>query len=47
MRRVVVCWAVLLLLPGCAGLKWSLGYNPLTRQWTVSGELPSPGSYKK
>jgi hypothetical protein len=36
-----------LLLSGCAGLKWSLGYNPNTRQWVVSGEMPTTKSLAK
>ncbi len=43
----LLCIIAALALTGCAGLKWSLGYNPLTKQWTVSGELPQPGGYKK
>lgn len=46
MRLVIMALAALALC-GCAGLKWSLGYNPNTQQWTVSGELPPPKSLKK
>jgi hypothetical protein len=45
MRLLLV--ALALALTGCAGLKWSLGYNPSTKQWQIAGELPTPGSYKK
>jgi hypothetical protein len=45
--RLIFTAALAFLLTGCAGLKWAVGYNPQTQQWTVSGELPPPGSNKK
>ena len=46
MRLALMALAAL-AVTGCAGTKWSLGYNPQTQQWTVSGELPPPKSLKK
>jgi len=45
--RLILLALVAFCLTGCAGLKWAVGYNPQTKQWTVSGELPPPGSNKK
>jgi hypothetical protein len=46
MRLALLALAAL-ALTGCVGLKWAVGYNPQTKQWTVSGELPPPGNNKK
>jgi hypothetical protein len=45
--RVLCLVAVAFALSGCAGLKWTVGYNPTTKQWQLAGELPPPGSHKK